>query len=145
MEDNEYKRAEFKAQCWNDFIKQNMKLNEWADEGAFAMDMARIMPNDFDNLKKACHGEHEGECFHSWEQFIISQFEMKEEGRGDFYNFTDDWFIVDCNHFLVSATTVDELIDYIIENSGLDHIQWDAVREAFDKFYTFRLERKAFK
>lgn len=133
---------EFKVQCWNEFIKQDKQLNDLNEEGEFAMDMARIMPNNFDNIKKVCNGEHEGECFHSYEQFIISLFEMKEEGRGDFYKFDDEWFIVDCNHFLVSAPNADEMIGYIIENSGLDWGKWDQVRENFNEFYMLRLENK---
>lgn len=132
----------FKAACWNDFIKQDEYLNGLSEEGEFAMDMARIMPNDFDNLNKVCHGKHEGECFHSWEEFIRSQFEMKEDGRGDFYKFTDDWFIVDCNNFLVSSATVDEMIDYIIQNSGIDMNDWKVVRNSFDKYFEKALKKR---
>lgn len=130
---------QFKVKCWNEFIKQDKKLNEWADEGTFAMDMARIMPNDFENLKKVCNGDHEGECFHSWEQFIISQFEMKEEGRGDFYKFIDDWFIMDGNHFLVSEANADYMIRYIIENGGIDMNEWDETQNRFKEYFERQL------
>ena len=136
---------EFKVQCWNEWVRQDKRLLELEEEGDFGMDMTRIMPNDFKHVQQVCMGtgDWEGETFDGgFEGFVSTCFDMVDDGRGDFYKFTERWFVMDMNQFLVSDDSADEMIRYIIENSGISYGEWDETQERFEEYYGKKHEEK---
>lgn len=130
MDENEKRKVDF----WNEWFREDDELKSFADDGDFDMCMAVVYPNDFEHISEVCSGREDQ--FGSFEEFVENLFEMKREGRGDFWTVEDDWFCFDTNGFVVSEATADGIIGYILENSMFDLETAHGIQERFDKDYT---------
>ena len=122
-----------KVAFWNAWFQKDEQLLALAEEGDFDRDMAFIRPNDLEHIKEVCTGK-EGQ-FADLEDFMSSLFWLKEDRRGDFWKVDDKPVVLDPNQYPVSDETVDGMIQYILENSGLDVDEAHAIQERFNNDY----------